>query len=366
MSIAIRPATSTSFALMDDRPVLFSESNQKIYELDRVSAYIWCQLLDQEPVETILDRLGRFGIERLEARQRARHTLHQWLDLALVDIEWELSTDVAMHTRLAQHTISFRASNERLLQRLRPLFCTVDRGTGQGDVLVEIVELEDEILFRIDKAGACRCGQEELAPVIKAGLVERLILRGLSEKFALHAASLIDNRGGLLLCGEPGVGKSTLALHLTDAGFQYGGDDLVLIAPDGTTEGIPFAPTVKPGSWDMISKLRKEFDDAAVCHRPDGIRVRYLPVSDVHGGSFSVGWIVFLNRLEGASAELTPLGQIETMRRVIAASFAANGKLSRPGFAALKGTLARAKSFELTYSNAVQATGTLVDLCRGQ
>lgn len=196
-------------------------------------------------------------------------------------------------------------------------------------------------------------------------LVERVILRGQSA-LVLHAASLINNRAGLLLCGPPGVGKSTLALHLTDAGFQYGGDDLVLIAPDGKAEGIPFAPTVKPGSMKMISKLRNDVDDAIVYCRPDGVRVRYLFVPHVHYGSFSVDWIIFLNRVAGVPAELTPLGQIESMRRVIAGSFAANGKLSRSAFAALKGTLARAKSFELTYSDALQARGLVVDLCHGQ
>ncbi|WOH56115.1 MULTISPECIES: hypothetical protein [Bradyrhizobium] len=43
---------------------------------------------------------------------------------------------------------------------------------------------------------------------------------------------------GLLLCGQPGAGKSTLALELVDAGFQYAGDDVALIGADGTICGI--------------------------------------------------------------------------------------------------------------------------------
>src|SRR6516225_11089669 len=69
----IHPAADTSFALMDGRPVLFSEANQKIYELDRVGAYIWCKLQEQETtIETVLDGLAGFGIERSKARQFVR------------------------------------------------------------------------------------------------------------------------------------------------------------------------------------------------------------------------------------------------------------------------------------------------------
>lgn len=362
--VALRPAADTSFALMDDRPVLFSQSNQQIYELDRVGAYIWCKLLEHEEIETILDRLAGAGLDRPEAGQRMRQALQQWLDLALVEFDWELSTVFALRTRLARHAISIHASNEQLLNRLTPLFCSIDRATGQGDVLVELTEFDDKMLFRINKAGTYRCERDELAPAIKASLVEHILRQG--EDLAVHAASLIWHHEGLLLCGRPGAGKSTLALHLADGGFQYAGDDLVLIGPDGATEGIPFAPTIKPGSWDLISKLGRDLGEAAVYCRRDGIRVRYVPVAHEYSGRFSVGWIVFLNRVDGASAEMKPLGQIETMRRIFAGSFAANGRLSRATFDALKGALARAKSFELTYSDVVQARGTLMDLCHGR
>ena len=53
---------------MDDRPVLFSEKNQQIYELNQISAFIWCKLLDQNAFETIGDELSELGLDRQEAR----------------------------------------------------------------------------------------------------------------------------------------------------------------------------------------------------------------------------------------------------------------------------------------------------------
>jgi len=53
------------------------------------------------------------------------------------------------------------------------------------------------------------------------------------------------------------------------------------------------------------------------------------------------------------------------MKRVINGSFAANGKLSLTGFAALKRIIGGARSFELTYAEAADAGHKLRDLCHG-
>jgi hypothetical protein len=130
-------------------------------------------------------------------------------------------------------------------------------------------------------------------------------------------------------------------------------------------QGLLFAPTVKPGTWEALSRTRDDLSRVDAHDRADGICVRYLPVADVHQGRFQVEWIIFLKRVDGASAALTPLGQIESMERVINGSFAANGKLSLAGFAALKKIIGGAESFELTYAEAVDAGRKLRGLCHG-
>jgi hypothetical protein len=83
-------------------------------------------------------------------------------------------------------------------------------------------------------------------------------------------------------------------------------------------------------------------------------------------GSFPVGWIVFLNRIPDAAVTLAPLGQLDTLSRVMDGSYAAGGKLTQSAFAAIKRTVTEAQSFELTYSSAVQAGAAMIDLCNGK
>jgi Coenzyme PQQ synthesis protein D (PqqD) len=362
--ILLRPAADASFALIDDRPVLFSERGQQIYELNQISAFVWCKLHDQGKPDAIADELCELGLGREEARNVLRQALKQWLDLELVEMELKIPFAHTLQTRLAQRTISIKASNDRLIKSLEPLFCELHPGCDQADITIEVMEVGDEILFRNCRRSITRCPLKSLAPAIKADLTERIILQDQSE-LALHAASLVCGDKGLLLCGQPGTGKSTLALDLVGDEYRYCGDDVVMISPNGLAEGLLFAPTIKPGTWDAISKARDDMSHTAAYDRTDGIRVRYLPVANVHKDSFEVEWIVFLKRIDGKSAELTPLGQIESMQRVIDGSFAANGKLSIAGFAALKKIIGGAGLFELTYAEATDAGGKLRGLCHG-
>jgi hypothetical protein len=364
--IILQQAADVAFALLDGRPVLFSEAKQQIYELDQVGAYIWCRIAQHAPVAVICEELGQFGIDASRADRFVRLALNDWFGLALLDIHWHASTDFTLRANLGRCTVQIRALNEELLERVAPLFCSSIYETGDDDdITIEIVEFDGLIFFKGDCGRVDRCEAEGLAPAIKAYLTERIVRSGRSI-FAMHAASLTKDDKGLILCGEPGAGKSTLTLQLIEAGFQYAGDDVVLVGADGKVSGVPFAPGIKPGSWELLSGLRSDVNDLVTYRRPDGVLVRYVPVRNIHRGSFSPEWIVFLNRVADASPGLTPIAQIDSVRRIVEGAFAADGKLSQGGFLALKRITGGARSFELTYSDSAEARRMLVDVCQSQ
>ncbi|MET4275830.1 MULTISPECIES: serine/threonine protein kinase [unclassified Bradyrhizobium] len=360
--MVLRPAAGAVFALVDGRSVLFSETRQKLYELDQLGAFIWCKLAQGASLEDVHQELGQLGIGERAAREFTWQAMNVWIDRGVLELDWRMSANCAFSTILGRRRISIRASNWDLLQQLISLFCVPDGSGGEAeDIAIETTVLDDQVFFRGNDANIQRCEAAALAPAIKAHITERLI-RSNQWAFALHAASLAKCGMGLLLCGQPGAGKSTLALELVDAGFQYAGDDVALIGADGTICGIPFALTLKQGSWRLLSRLYGDWND--VTHRrSDGAEVRYLPIPDAHNGSLSANWIIFLNRVASGPVELTPLDQLDSIKRLIEGAFAADGKLSQSGFFALKRIVAGARSFQLIYSESAQARQLLMDLC---
>jgi hypothetical protein len=362
--MVLRPAEGAVFALLDGRSVLFSETSQKIYELDQVGAFIWCKLAQGASLEDVHQELGQLGTDEHTARQFTRQAMNIWIDRGLLDVDWRMPANCAFSAVLGRRRISVRAANWDLLRQLISLFCVQDYSGGEDDIAIEAMVLDDQVVFRGNDASIHRCEAGALAPTIKAHITERLI-RSNRWVFALHAASLAKYGMGLLLCGQPGAGKSTLTLQLVDAGFQYAGDDVALIGADGMICGIPFALTLKEGSWELLSRLYGDWNDVTHC-RSDGAQVRYLPIPDAHNGCLSANWIIFLNRVASGSVELTALDQLDSMKRLIEGAFAADGRLSQAGFFALKQIVAGARSFQLTYCESAEARALLMDLCNGK
>lgn len=363
--MVLRPAPDAVFALLGGRSMLFSEAAQKIFELDRVGAFIWCKLSHGASLEDIYQGLGTLGIDEHTARQFTRQAVNLWIDRALLEVDWRMPTDCAFSAVLGRHRIGLRAANRDLLGRLLSLFCVSDQNAGgDDDIAIEAMMLDEQVFFRGEDSSIYRCEVEALAPTIKAHITERLI-RSNRWVFSLHAASLVHDGMGLLLCGQPGAGKSTLTTLLVDAGFRYAGDDVALVGADGTICGVPFALTLKEGSWGLLSRLHGDRHDATHC-RSDGVRVRYLPIPNAHNQCLSASWIIFLNRVASGPAGLTAIDQLDSMKRLIENAFAADGRLSQAGFFALKRIVAGARSLQLTYCEAVEARRLLMDLCNGK
>ena len=364
----LHPANGVSFLLIREQGALFSELTQKIYMLNQTAAYIWCRLEDDATIDEICDELIGPSVSRVHATKYVRQALRNWQKLGLLKTDFNIGfenfpIEKSFNVSIAGFNATIRVCGRHLAKLLSLFDHQMAPVKDCGHTLYAI---ESDHLVNVfhNRVNVICCDAIELAPLIKAYIAEQII--ALSEpNVVFHAACLVSGEKKLLISGTPGAGKTTLTLSLLEAGFGYEGDDIALIAPNGDVRGIPLAPAVKSGAWDIVKKFRPDISDAIIHRRPDGKRVRYLnPLhsSRPHGTGNSVGWIVFIRRKNG-SPKLELLGPIETFNRIMNGSYSPGGKLNSTALSAIKHALAGARSFELTYSDLAAAGDTLVRLC---
>jgi Coenzyme PQQ synthesis protein D (PqqD) len=367
-SFALRPADGVFFFLFCDQKAIFSEPAQEIYALNDTAAYIWCRVEEHATADSICKELTISGVSPDRAKKYLDQALHNWRKLGLLEENCDLGSqpiyvERTFNISIAGFNATVRVATERLARSLT-LFdhqimpvenCGHVFDVGEADGLVHVFHNKRHVIC---------CDAIELAPAIKAYLTE-LIVALSPPNVVFHSACLVRGEKSLLISGRPGAGKSTLALRLVEAGFEYSTDDIVLLAPDGRAMGVPFAPAVKPGAWDIVNQFRPDLKGAIVHRRPDGKRVRYLkPNRIARSGGISVGWIIFIRRT-GGPTRLKPLGQIEVMRRLMEGSYSPGGRLNLAMCKALKQMVAHAESFELIYSDLADANHAIVCLCNG-
>ena len=103
--------------------------------------------------------------------------------------------------------------------------------------------------------GPCERYPNQIVNFIDNRLIERQLRRG----WALcHAAAVAVGERALVLAGLSGRGKSTLALHLMEAGADYISNDRLLIRREGdrlAVLGVPKLPRINPGTALSIPRL---------------------------------------------------------------------------------------------------------------
>jgi hypothetical protein len=139
-----------------------------------------------------------------------------------------------------------------------------------------------------------------------------LVLISTSYATAIHAACVSRDGHGVLLCGDSGVGKSSLAYACARAGWTYTSDDASYLLHNarhprviGNARQVRFRPSA--------ADLFPEIQGRAITPRLEGKPSVEVPTRELPGlitaEEASIYSIVFLNRRPSVAAELLPLSE---------------------------------------------------------
>ena len=263
---------------------------------------------------------------------------------------------------LGSSRILLTFEDEDLRQEMLPSFSHLCSHRGPTDEQIMVVQGSARIGVARRNGPVSWGRAEEAVPLLKIALTETMLdhLDGL----ALHVAMLVRHEKAMIVLGPPGAGKSTLALGLHCAGFDLAGDDLAQLRSEGSVQAMPFAVTLKHGAWKIFETRYRAVTSVETYHRPDGNKARYLPIdATVAALPRKVGWIVVLDRREGAAPDLQPLPVAEVFGALLGSAWSGETRLAPEGFDGLAACIDGAVCVRFTYSDLDAAIAALTEFC---
>jgi Coenzyme PQQ synthesis protein D (PqqD) len=353
-------------ACIKGQNLLFSPSQKAIFSLNETAAEIWRCLEDGMAPREIAAEIAGHGVEPSNAYAYVEAALADWEQVGVLRPCLPSSArygQVATVVGLAGLSVGILYPPP-IAEWAEAAFRHLEIAGGIAEIQLQIVERGDRVQLFRNGEWLLSCTAAELPTALKGQLLAE-VLSNASYELALHCACLLNGGRALLLCGNPGAGKTTLAMALVHAGFAFAGDDVALLDSNGQSIGLPFAPAVKPGAWPILAPYCPELLAAPVFRRPDGIPVRYpTPGEPARCCPQRVGWVVLLDRQAGTDARLEPIDAAGALRGLLDGAFASGGELSASAFEVLARVIGSAQSWRLTYSRLEDAVMLLGPACR--
>ncbi len=339
------------------RALLFSHARQQVFELNETACAIWAELQAGLPRTSSLGELSASRRWSDHDREIVETAVDAWRELGLIEnvadrderLRREAASRCAAPRRSASMIgdgsvlerplvvagvrIDLRFSHRALERRCAVLSATFRApDDAPAAAVIRIVARNDSVQLFIDGVPGARVRPAAFVPALKAALVSVVLERG-DYALALHAAALVREGRATLLSGPPGAGKTTLATALSGRAGVMACDDLVLLQNDGRVLPVAFPAAVKSGAWALAEAFEPRLAALPEHLRPDGVRVRYLPVRAL-AGSFPVERLVLLNRA-GKGPSLEAADPVAALDGLLRGAYTPDRRLDADGFAAL-------------------------------
>jgi hypothetical protein len=184
-------------------------------------------------------------------------------------------------------------------------------------------------------------------PFVTLSLIELLKRRGL---YNLHAAGLCIDGQGFLLSGNSGAGKTTLAVALVRAGFDFLSDDMLFLTTGHDSLGILGFPDQSNVSDETVSM----FPELHAALNPAGLRVgpkSQIRVEEFYGANTVWGCrpavVIFPRIGHSGRSVLTPVDQDEALLELLPNLFLTEAVSSQAHLDALTRLAQEARCYRL-------------------
>lgn len=176
-----------------------------------------------------------------------------------------------------------------------------------------------------------------------------------TDAVAIHAGAVARDDRALVLAGRGGSGKTTLTVGLALAGLHPLCDDMLLV--DGDRQRVRALPRSFLLKGEAGAQLAGRIPGVADCAFGNGL---YSVPREVLGSPVdeaAAAWIVFPTYIPGSAVELTPIGHLEAMERILPLTCLPHQELF-----GVVGLVKGGESYTLTYGSHEEAVLTLQGL----
>lgn len=342
----LRPASSAHAFRVGETSVLFDELSQNIFAQNDTSAVLWSAIRGEGTIAGAASALAPEG-DYPAVLNYARTAAEEWLRAGLLRPDLP-APDQTVKLAWSNTCVAVNLAGDLDRQALRDVFTpfTSDLAATSS---IEVIEFGG-LIFISDAQGACARAPHDWIPEIKARLTARLV-ESSNPGFFVHAALFSRHGKGILVCGDPGAGKTTLSISVAMAGFDYHADDVVRVTEDGLMQGAPFAPAVKEGSWPLLQEMNVTHPSSPTYLRGDGQNVRYLLLPPTSLEPVQARTILLMARGAEGPPRVEPVTPIEVLTTILASSYSARRSISAPALARLIQRIEQAELGRLCFSD---------------
>lgn len=362
-SIRFRLSPSSAIEELPDCALLFSELDQQIDILNETSAVLGRRMIGGATADELSRELVSLGADVAAAPGWVVNFLAALSRRGILEADDIEPSEPLVAKRICVAGVNFSLSfsSSELEQLIWPSFAHLATKAEADGLSYRLSAGGEAVLIRRHNGRAVLLGRETAAVQLKAMVLED-VLETADYLCALHAACLVRDGSAILLLGPPGTGKTTFLLRFLSEGFTYLSDDVTLVHGAGRVTGLPFAPGIKEGSWDLAAVQRLAIEKLPIHLRPDGVRVRFLPMDDLPSPNFAaVSAIIRLHRCVGESPQLAPLSPSEAVTELLREARSTTGECSVEIFQAIIDLVRNSRAFELRYSESDEAFSTVAE-----